>query len=520
MTGNLTCTTSGANLKWGNITIYGGGSNGGINSLLVGDDVTIGDCNLGGIMGMKSTGNNAGFKFFNSSGTSIGGLQSTNGTLQWQNASGTFYNIIHSGNIGSQSVNYATSAGSATKATKDSDGNAINTTYLKKSGGTLTNELISKDGGIWVQGGSNAGSNKNRMSLVSGMPSGLAYNTSKRGVRIYSNAIAFADPYNGNNNNDSGWIRHIEETANSGVLEIAVGDDGNEEIRFRRYNTSSNIVSDVLVPNTTGTLALTSQLPAASSWGTPSNNTCSLNIRGTSKTVSLAGHTHSYLPLSGGTMTGIVTISVGGYALRWGTESKYTLGSNGPGDFYIWGESDADLRLGTNNTERIRIKSGGNVGIGTSNPTEKLEVNGNIKTLGTVHATAGIVHTASGSSSLLQNWSIGKYGDCLGLKSTTRVITYFYDDHFNMTSDESGTFYVFDNDHDLTINLPEESLDGFTFEFKAINHPINLKVKNNSHSIVFQDEARSNRKEQRIEDSVPRKYIYVKGRWFEMSYHH
>ena len=135
--------------------------------------------------------------------------------------------------------------------------------------------------------------------------------------------------------------------------------------------------------------------------------------------------------------------------------------------------------------------------------------------------TTGIAHTASGTFSLLQNWSIGKYGDCLGLKSTTRVIpSYFPDDSLDMSSEESGTFYVFDNGHDLTINLPKESLDGFTFEFKAINHPINLKVKNNSHSIVFQDEAQSNRKEQRIEDSVPRKYIYAQGRWFEMSYHH
>lgn len=49
---------------------------------------------------------------------------------------------ITSSNIGLQSVNYATSAG---KATKDSDGNTINSTYLKLSGGTLTGDLtISK----------------------------------------------------------------------------------------------------------------------------------------------------------------------------------------------------------------------------------------------------------------------------------------------------------------------------------------------------------------------------------------
>lgn len=95
MTGSITCTTSGANFKYGNITIYGGGTNGGINSMLIGDDVTIGDCNKGGCFGMKSTGSNAGFRFYNSSGTSIGGLQSTNGTLQWFNSSETAYNVSY-----------------------------------------------------------------------------------------------------------------------------------------------------------------------------------------------------------------------------------------------------------------------------------------------------------------------------------------------------------------------------------------------------------------------------------------
>ena len=40
------------------------------------------------------------------------------------------------------SAGYATSAGSAGSATNDSDGNQINTTYLKKSGGTITGDLV------------------------------------------------------------------------------------------------------------------------------------------------------------------------------------------------------------------------------------------------------------------------------------------------------------------------------------------------------------------------------------------
>jgi hypothetical protein len=44
----------------------------------------------------------------------------------------------------------------------------------------------------------------------------------------------------------------------------------------------------------------------------------------------------------------------------------------------IWNFENSLMRIGTNNTERITILSGGNVGIGEPNPTEKLEVNGNV----------------------------------------------------------------------------------------------------------------------------------------------
>ena len=50
---------------------------------------------------------------------------------------GTFYATTFNGNLSGN----ASTATSATKATQDSDGNAINTTYLKKSGGTITGAL-------------------------------------------------------------------------------------------------------------------------------------------------------------------------------------------------------------------------------------------------------------------------------------------------------------------------------------------------------------------------------------------
>lgn len=129
----------------------------------------------------------------------------------------------------------------------------------------LDKQLVMNNKRIWIQGVGTAEGNNNRLTLVAGMPSGLAYNTSCRGTILYSNGIAFADPYNGNSNNDSGWIRHLETSANSGTLEIAVGDDAsNEQIHFRWYNTNSSaetIAHDITVPRATGTLALTSQIP-------------------------------------------------------------------------------------------------------------------------------------------------------------------------------------------------------------------------------------------------------------------
>jgi len=63
----------------------------------------------------------------------------------------------------------------------------------------------------------------------------------------------------------------------------------------------------------------------------------------------------------------------------------------------------------TNNTERARIDSSGNFGIGTTTPTEKLEVNGNAKMSGSITASGGVfdgngriypklIHTISGAN--------------------------------------------------------------------------------------------------------------------------
>lgn len=125
----------------------------------------------------------------------------------------------------------------------------LSSTLSVTGNSTFNNEVKVVKGGIWVQGGSDVGGDNTRLTLTSGMPTELKYNGSKRGTRLYSNGIAFADPYNGNSNNDSAWIRHIEETANSGLLEIATGDDSSESIAIRQYNASSNVAAEITLLN-------------------------------------------------------------------------------------------------------------------------------------------------------------------------------------------------------------------------------------------------------------------------------
>lgn len=77
--------------------------------------------------------------------------------------------------------------------------------------------------------------------------------------------------------------------------------------------------------------------------------------------------------------TGSIFCSSGGLYLNalGGTSSVYL--SYGGGNPILMNGANGALRFGTNNTERLRIDNSGNVGIGTTTPQEKLEVNGKIK---------------------------------------------------------------------------------------------------------------------------------------------
>lgn len=239
---------------------------------LVGDDVYIGDNNIGGTFCIKSANN------VNVSGIAIYNSDETKAAKLWF------------------------------------DNTNVN----------LDKQLVMNNKRIWIQGVGTAGANNNRLTLVSGTPSGLAYNTSCRGTILYSNGIAFADPYNSKSNNDSGWIRHLETSVDDGTLEIAVGDNNdNEEIHFRWYDTTSTsetIRNDITVPRATGTLALTSQIPTT----LPANGGNSDTVDGIHANGLLTALSNSNKGISitvGGTTKSVSNISVN-HASNADTASK------------------------------------------------------------------------------------------------------------------------------------------------------------------------------------------------------
>ena len=81
---------------------------------------------------------------------------------------------------------------------------------------------------------------------------------------------------------------------------------------------------------------------------------------------------------------------------------------------YIWVQTNDHLKFGTNNTERMRINNNGYVGIGTRNPSQILDVNGNINFTGNLYKSGSVL-------------TLSNYSDSNTLVNDTTFVSNLYD---------------------------------------------------------------------------------------------
>jgi len=85
-----------------------------------------------------------------------------------------------------------------------------------------------------------------------------------------------------------------------------------------------------------------------------------------------------------GTITGAKLVANGTVAARG--DSGFTFHTVGDNDSGLFSPADGTLTFRNDGVERIRINALGNLGVGLTNPTEKIDVSGNIKASGTISA--------------------------------------------------------------------------------------------------------------------------------------
>ena len=188
------------------------------------------------------------------------------------------------------------------------DGSVDSNAYLPLSGGTMTGNLII--------GGSD----------IPEVAVNLSNYASVHAIKFYRNG--FLIPYQMDNTNDGGFFRVRGTTESSCICEIGTWDDSGvgETIQFNYYPTTSTInpTYSISVPKKSGTIALTNDF-----------KTINGNSIVGSGDIVISGGGGNYLPLTGGTLTGNLTINSG-----IDNTSLYIYGASANGYGRMWIDGD------------------------------------------------------------------------------------------------------------------------------------------------------------------------------------
>ena len=324
-------------------------------------------------------------------------------------------------------------ASTATKATQDSDGSQINTTYLKRSGGTMTTtnvvtnlnaDLLDGQHGSYyakasdvstLQGYFNNGvaNNAYKVNGFHVLYTDFLYSYSKIGM-LEQSAMS-GDFWYAKIFLERGW----EPSKSAIVLKSRYSDITGEvylnllsyAYGFNAYVTNYNGCNIVGIRINFENYKSVIYLKLKKPKGSDNGNIYYYGGYDATITVSatdLLGNGLTYFTLEAGKTYGVMANKLATARTIWGQSFDGTgnvsgnltfmTGSNGMYGIVPNQSGHWDLSIYTEGQPRLTIKDYGNVGIGTSNPTEKLDVNG------TIHATTGI-YTEGYVSALGQNTS-------------------------------------------------------------------------------------------------------------------
>jgi len=209
--------------------------------------------------------------------------------------------------------------------------------------GTVTADGLTVDGATLL----NNGTNSTHLTLTGTTNRGLTISTTNTGGQ-----------------NDSGAIYDAQDTAGGGV--------GSHE--FRVGGESKLLIAaggDISFYEDTGTTAKLFWDASAESLGI---GTSSIDLTSSGRTVvQVEGSSNALLNLTDG------------------TSRLYLHQKGGTSGADIWNSADSYMRFATNDTERMRIDSSGNVGIGTSSPSYPFHLSGSGDTVAAVTAGASSV---------------------------------------------------------------------------------------------------------------------------------
>ena len=285
-------------------------------------------------------------------------------------------------------------------------------------------------------------------------------------------------------NIDGDWYSPTYKTTAPAAQIIADGYYGNISFRTAPSGTAGNAITwngaAIYIQNDSkvgiGTTSPSTKLHVGDGTNTGSQY---LRVQGSGSDI--------FIGESGGTLFGFSPRSAG-----------YVISDNSTNPFLIGVVYSQPLVFGTANTERMRITSGGNVGIGTSSPGVSLEVNGLIRSIpvynNTTATAANLVVSSGGTferstSSLKYKKEVRDYDK--GLETLLQIRPVYYKGKSESDGDKQFAGLIAEEIHELGLTEFVQYAEDETPDALAYTHMVALLVKSIQEQNVMLQELKA-----------------------------